>query len=80
MEAIIQAIVNLIVAHPRLFLGMLIGWPVFSAAVSSLPSPIETSSKLYKSLYMFLHLLAANPWRAYFGYLSGKNGAAKPAV
>lgn len=79
MEAIIQAIVALIVAHPRAFLGLLIGWPVFSAAVSSLPAPVEASGRFYKSLYMFLHLLAANPWRAYFGYLSGKNGApAKP--
>jgi hypothetical protein len=39
---------------------ILIAWYVFSALVSSLPTPSATSSNLYRFVYTFLHTLAGS--------------------
>lgn len=46
-------------AIPEWLTGAVVYW-VYSAAIQSLPDPDETSSKLYRFTFQFLHALAAN--------------------
>ena len=50
-------------------------WYVFSAAVSSLPTPVETSGNLYRFFFTFLHTLAGSIGRIpYFRNIVTGNG------
>ncbi len=54
----------LTVTSPRMYLLGLVSLWVFSAAISAMKPPTESSSPKYQWFFRFIHLLAANLDRA----------------
>jgi hypothetical protein len=52
-----EAILHYVNAHG---LSAMVLWGIFSTFVDTMPEPTDSSSTLWKWLYRFLHVLAAN--------------------